>query len=636
MKKKCIKCDNEYPFTAEYFTQDKSKKFGIRSICKECGNKQRNIEKYKKKYGIILEFNKYFNTYSIINWWEFLYYKTPNGKNIYQIPTEILNNENLLILMKYIYDNIISSDEYENTCFNIETTKKLKINWVLDFYKLGLIDFIIMINEKCGINLSNSKIKIYPKYEPKQKIIKESSGSWSKEEIDLLKNSEGMNIEDIVPLLNNKTYVSTYSKCKTFNYNLNNKAKYWTNDELDIIKSFDHSNKSMQDLLLMLPNRTVYGVNKKLAQLKIKLKNPSTICISDTKDWMNKEGKKLYYKNFGIELDNESSTGKYDIIQWWKWIYYGTPNGKLLYAIPLNVKTNDSIIKLCRFVIINIIGLDNKQKLVDNIYYKMFVEYKILYSLFDGMTLCDILNYIFPEYNVKVYELNNVSLKFWQDKDNLNEYVEYVLYDIINVNALSNIRNELPIIFKDRHNHKINNILTYIYKYNHYDSIFDCISTLYPEFKLEEKDFRIYTGVDGFSKFYSYEEEMVFDYIYQYLEIDSIMAIGSGKKKKYRFYPDNTDNYYCPDFYLETIGSYVLDKPLIIEYYGLFDIKAKNNLYVEYRNKTYRKENYYNNNKEIYYIGIYPNDLKNNCKGVMDKLNDFIMLYLEKVGELSA
>ena len=629
---KCIKCGNKFPFTNEFFTQDKNKKYGLRYVCKNCSNKQRNIDKYKTKYGLILDFDKYFDTYTIYEWWHFLYdNNTPNGKQLIMLPLEIINENNLLNLLKYIYQNILNINEIDK--FNYEIINKYKICFIIKFFKLKLKDFVKYVNESLNIKLKcNNKDNKINKINNEDNLnitknIKKSNKSrWTKEEIYILKNNEGKSIESLLLLLPNKNYTNIYSKAKKLNIKLISKENYWKDEEILILKQFEYSNKTINDILLLLPNRSKHAIEKELSKLKITLKDPDTIPYSSTNEWMRKDSRRRFYKKYGIEIDNKISVIKYDIFQWWKWVYYGTPNGEYLNMIPYEFKTEENIKKLCRFIIENIIGLNNKISLVNNSYFKMFLEYKMFFEIFAGMTLYDILNFIYPEYNIKPYDLKNVSLKYWQSKQNFDEYINYVLNEVIKINELTNIKKELPIFFKyNRLDSRIENVLIYIRKYHHYKNILECLNILHPEYNLEPKDFSIYTGIDGKSTFYSFEEKIVFDFIYTNLNLKTIKAIGSGKKSKYRFYPNNgQDEYYCPDFYLDVINSIKLDKPLIIEYYGLFDEKSNYKLLVYYREKTIRKEIYYSNNKNIYYVGLYPKDLKNNCQGIRNKINNFI------------
>jgi len=82
--------------------------------------------------------------------------------------------------------------------------------------------------------------------------------------------------------------------------------------------------------------------------------------------------------------------------------------------------------------------------------------------------------------------------------------------------------------------------------------------------------------------------------------------IGKYNNKKCRF---------CPDFVIEEIS----DKPIYIEYYGMYEENSKSEIFINYKNKTIAKNNFYKNNNDIYFIDIYREDLKN-----MDKIYSWI------------
>jgi len=69
--KKCTKCGEEYPATAEFFHRNKTGKYGLTSQCKECrreynkedyeNNPEKHKEKNLKRFGISLDdYNRMF------------------------------------------------------------------------------------------------------------------------------------------------------------------------------------------------------------------------------------------------------------------------------------------------------------------------------------------------------------------------------------------------------------------------------------------------------------------------------------------------------------------------------------------------------------------------------------------------
>jgi hypothetical protein len=136
---------------------------------------------------------------------------------------------------------------------------------------------------------------------------------------------------------------------------------------------------------------------------------------------------------------------------------------------------------------------------------------------------------------------------------------------------------------------------------------------------------------DG-SELDSFQERDVYEYIQNNDIFKYIKSIGKKRKGKYIFALDETYEYekFCPDFVIEYIyknnKKIKLAKPIILEYYGMYDKNTKHQVFKNYIQKTLIKEQYYKTNKDIYYIGIFPDDTKNNFEGLAKKLGSF---YLE-------
>jgi hypothetical protein len=129
--------------------------------------------------------------------------------------------------------------------------------------------------------------------------------------------------------------------------------------------------------------------------------------------------------------------------------------------------------------------------------------------------------------------------------------------------------------------------------------------------------------------FTSKEERDVYEYIQSNKVFKDVIAVGIKTKNnsKYKFKSKNKKMF--PDFVIEEVyikdSLITLSKPIILEYYGLYKLNAKNKRNSDYVEKTKFKEEFYKNNKDIYYIGIFPDDIKNNFKGLAEKLSLFCM-----------
>ena len=63
-----------------------------------------------------------------------------------------------------------------------------------------------------------------------------------------------------------------------------------------------------------------------------------------------------------------------------------------------------------------------------------------------------------------------------------------------------------------------------------------------------------------------------------------------------------------------------LTKPIIVEFYGMYFENHKCYIYQNYVRKTKIKNQFYESRDDIIFIGLYPDDLKNGCEGVRNKI----------------
>jgi hypothetical protein len=133
-------------------------------------------------------------------------------------------------------------------------------------------------------------------------------------------------------------------------------------------------------------------------------------------------------------------------------------------------------------------------------------------------------------------------------------------------------------------------------------------------------------------EFDSYKEKDVYEFIKLNTNLKYIESIGTQHYKgKYIFELDDDYEYtrFCPDFVINYIDDnnkkVKLSKPIIIEYYGMYEENNPNSLIKKYIQKTKTKEQFYKSRNDIYYIGLFPEDIEQNFKGLIEKLSSFFM-----------
>jgi hypothetical protein len=208
---------------------------------------------------------------------------------------------------------------------------------------------------------------------------------------------------------------------------------------------------------------------------------------------------------------------------------------------------------------------------------------------------------------------------YWNSKENFEIQFKMYIESLLENNLIDNYQVDLPAYLKksfiDTTEFKM--LVVANNKQNYYKSLIDCANTLYPHFNLDIENI-IPIGCDGVTILNSYQEKKVFDYIYDKMKIRNIKAIGISKGNN--FYNDEFKEKYYPDFEILSL----LDKPIIIEYYGLYDLrKSPNEMVYKYMKKTDRKNDFYRQNNNIYFVDLYPSDLANNCEGIKNKINKY-------------
>lgn len=150
---------------------------------------------------------------------------------------------------------------------------------------------------------------------------------------------------------------------------------------------------------------------------------------------------------------------------------------------------------------------------------------------------------------------------------------------------------------------------TLYYNGNYFEWINEC----YPG-EFTKEDFSVISGKDG-TLFLSNEERLVYEYIQENIT-DKIRYIGRCKNEKYN-YKDGKKKYQ-PDFVIEDW----LDKPVLIEHFGLYSEHKEGYILKEYREKAHSKMDFFSKRSDIYFVSTFPRDIRFNFKGLEEKLKN--------------
>ena len=133
--------------------------------------------------------------------------------------------------------------------------------------------------------------------------------------------------------------------------------------------------------------------------------------------------------------------------------------------------------------------------------------------------------------------------------------------------------------------------------------------------------------------FNSLEERRVYDFIKNQMRLNYILCLGHNHNKSGKYVFNLNEDYeyerFHPDYVIEHIDhegvKKKLYKPIIIEYFGLYKEIKTSDVIEKYVKKTKVKIEYYNSRDDIQFIALFPEDIKNNFKGLVEKLSSFFM-----------
>jgi len=303
----------------------------------------------------------------------------------------------------------------------------------------------------------------------------------------------------------------------------------------------------------------------------------------------------------------------------------------------------DNVLELNNYSIMDILngkfdGKNSKQEFKNYramLSVKFYTKDKDMLDMF--IWYFDYKNILHPIYNrnIKKFDFKYISKGFWNDKENVYESFKSYCEEKCTISILEVINNNEDLFNWVVNNLKYNKVLRLMNSYkNFYTSTYKLLIDAYPQ--LQENKFikanwnKI--AYDG-TVCNSYEEVKVYEFIKVDLHLKYIQSIGMSRKGKYIYkLKDNKNGFttFIPDFVIEkTIynnKTVNFKKAIIIEYFGLNGkSNTKNSKFKDYDLKTKEKIEFYKSNDEIYFLDLYPEDLKNNFQGLKAKLESFFM-----------
>lgn len=227
---------------------------------------------------------------------------------------------------------------------------------------------------------------------------------------------------------------------------------------------------------------------------------------------------------------------------------------------------------------------------------------------FDGYY--DFLIHCFPQYRFREWEFTYLNVRdgFWDEVANQHHCIRE---GIIKMKKDGIIKEEVDCL--ELHHSVLSSYISsslITYKGKH------CIVDYFIKNNIEFNDRLYWKDI----RFDSYEEKRLFLHITENYPV----SIQKGNRRKHLYCNTLEGENYIPDLIITSVKDVRLSKPIVIEYFGMLKKNPKHETYLNYKRKVTRKIKFFESRKDIQFISIYPEDLKENYKGANKKLAPFL------------
>ena len=215
--------------------------------------------------------------------------------------------------------------------------------------------------------------------------------------------------------------------------------------------------------------------------------------------------------------------------------------------------------------------------------------------------------YFFPN-KWYTWEFKSVSKGFWEDKQNRVDSIKELCVKL-------NIKlDELPLIinypFIVNKYHRFSWVCDKYYKSDMFLWVDECFPDMF-----KSEDFNYIIGSNGV-RLDSKEEKIIHEYFLCNFNVVKYYENNICEENKW-FNEVENENY---------VADWLLNDKLIIEYFGWYHISSynKDKRITEYIDKADRKITFFNSLSDYNFIALYPKDMRNNLKGIKEKLKYYI------------
>jgi hypothetical protein len=468
---------------------------------------------------------------------------------------------------------------------------------LIDNYNKIPIEEIGAILDRDVISIKNKAFKLN---------LTNTCEKWTEEEIKtLVYNYSSLSQEELIKLLPNRDGKTIASKSTSLGLYKDTTIK-WTKNQLAILEN--SADKTLKEIanLVGLDEDVVHRKMYKLQLPFVKYGRNQT-----REDLLNKTNIKHYRERYGIILNENKVFDTYTEEEWVD-MYV---NKKISNIPKVIYDDKDRYFKCLKYFISKFIDINNRDNILDlDSHFKPNGLTLIQnYAFKNYSSVNDFLIELFSEYNIKQWEFKMVKKQYFDDINNVKEYITHIICDELQCDL--NNCSEYIKYFTD--NNLVNlgfARVVWIKKSHKYKNYYDLLYTLYGNL-IKEECFNYCIASDGI-QLDSNEELQVYEFIKNNIT-SKIKATNRNRKNAYV----NNGEMYIPDF---SIPCQDKNKKIIIEYFGLYNEKYQQHKIIKtYTDKAKRKIEYFKSLDNVLFVDLYREDLKNNFEGVRNKLTSF-------------
>lgn len=243
----------------------------------------------------------------------------------------------------------------------------------------------------------------------------------------------------------------------------------------------------------------------------------------------------------------------------------------------------------------------------------LFDEYKIMNPItIHFKTYKNAIIESFPEMEFHHWQFYQIRSGFWEIEKNRIEILKELIEDFFNTTALEAVKYLNHSHMKAQKLRKFSVICDKFYDGDFYN----WFNLTYPNLLTRDEFYHSMYKNDPSKQFDSMGEYRIFNFVKNELGIEIVYC---GRNGNYKLHNEKENENYIPDF--------IINGNIICEFYGYYKPDSEISRFIEYAEKTERKNTFYQKYCEennLYFLELYNEDLEFDFKGLREKIEKYI------------